>query len=78
MRRTHYLAGTILGSALAVLAMPSAALAQSSAEPAQVADEPQTDDSTQGSDIIVTGSLFRRTNSETPSPVTVLSAESLQ
>jgi iron complex outermembrane recepter protein len=28
--------------------------------------------------IVVTGTLFRRTNSETPSPVTVLSAESLE
>lgn len=28
--------------------------------------------------IVVTGSLFRRTNAETPSPVTVLSAETLQ
>lgn len=32
----------------------------------------------QEKDIVVTGSLLRRTDSETPSPVTVLSAESLQ
>lgn len=31
----------------------------------------------QGQDIVVTGTIFRRTNSETPSPVTVISAESL-
>lgn len=31
-----------------------------------------------GEEIVVTGSILRRTNAETPSPVTVLSAESLQ
>ncbi len=31
-----------------------------------------------GDEIVVTGSLIRRTNAETPSPVTVLSAESLE
>jgi iron complex outermembrane receptor protein len=31
----------------------------------------------QGGSIVVTGSIFRRTNSETPSPVTTLSAEAL-
>src|SRR4051812_10442739 len=30
-----------------------------------------------GPDIVVTGSLFRRTDTETPSPVTVLTADSL-
>jgi iron complex outermembrane receptor protein len=30
-----------------------------------------------GSDVVVTGTLFRRTNTETPSPVTVLSADTL-
>ena len=78
MRRTHYLAGTILGSAFAMLAMPSAAIAQTAAEPAQVAQDSQADDAAQGADIVVTGSLFRRTDTETPSPVTVLSATSLQ
>lgn len=38
---------------------------------------PQAQDNS-GEDIVVTGSLFRRTNAETPSPVTVMSAESLQ
>ncbi len=37
--------------------------------PAAQADQPQ--------DIVVTGSLFRRTDTETPSPVTVLTADSL-
>ncbi|NIJ19200.1 iron complex outermembrane receptor protein [Sphingomonas naasensis] len=31
-----------------------------------------------GDEVVVTGSLFRRTNAETPSPVTVLSAETLE
>jgi iron complex outermembrane receptor protein len=31
----------------------------------------------QGEDIVVTGTLFRRTNTETPSPITILSAEAL-
>ncbi|RYD28486.1 MAG: TonB-dependent receptor [Lysobacteraceae bacterium] len=39
------------------------------AAPAAQADQPQ--------DIVVTGSLFRRTDTETPSPVTVLTADSL-
>ena len=30
-----------------------------------------------GDDIVVTGSLFRRTNTETPSPVTILTADSI-
>lgn len=40
-------------------------------------EAPTTQDNS-GEEVIVTGSLFRRTNAETPSPVTVLSAESLQ
>ena len=35
------------------------------------------DNTNAGSDIVVTGTLFRRTNTETPSPVTVLTADSL-
>ncbi|WP_404336593.1 TonB-dependent receptor domain-containing protein [Sphingomonas sp. MMS12-HWE2-04] len=50
------------------------AFAQDTTAPAQA--ETQTDDQTQG-DIVVTGSLFRRTDTETPSPVTVLTEESL-
>lgn len=41
--------------------------------PAQDAQAEETGDA-----IVVTGSLFRRTNVETPSPVTVLSAEALE
>ncbi|SFN95861.1 TonB-dependent receptor [Sphingomonas sp. OK281] len=38
---------------------------------------PATADADQPQDIVVTGSLFRRTDTETPSPVTVLTADSL-
>ncbi len=48
---------------------PTAAPAPAAAASAAQADQPQ--------DIVVTGSLFRRTDTETPSPVTVLTADSL-
>ena len=38
---------------------------------------PATADADQPQEIVVTGSLFRRTDTETPSPVTVLTADSL-
>ena len=52
-----------------------AAAAQPGVASAQV-DSP--DDKAQNNDIVVTGSLFRRTNTETPSPVSVLTADDLQ
>ncbi|MEA1083177.1 TonB-dependent receptor [Sphingomonas sp. CD22] len=52
-------------------AAPAAAPDQAAPPPTQ-ATTPAT-----GTDIIVTGSLFRRTDTETPSPVTTLTAESL-
>jgi iron complex outermembrane receptor protein len=50
--------------------------------PDPASDEPEapvqnTNDGSSNETIVVTGTLIRRTNSETPSPVTVLSAESL-
>jgi len=68
---------TSLMVGLSVLAAP--AFAQT-AEPAQgdAAAVEETDaPAAAGDEIVVTGSLFRRTDTETPSPVTVLSAESL-
>ncbi|MGY2734533.1 TonB-dependent receptor plug domain-containing protein [Sphingomonas sp. UYP23] len=41
------------------------------------ADPAPTQSAEEGKDIVVTGSIFRRTNTETPSPVTVLTAETL-
>lgn len=53
------------------------AMAQDTATPTttQTADTPQADDS---NSIVVTGTLFRRTDTETPSPVTVLTSDTLQ
>jgi iron complex outermembrane receptor protein len=53
--------------------VPSATVeCDSSQAPVHQTNEPGDEE------IVVTGTLFRRTNSETPSPVTVLSAESLE
>ena len=41
------------------------------------AESAPTQASEEGKDIVVTGSIFRRTNTETPSPVTVLTTETL-
>lgn len=71
-------------SALIVSTLAAPAFAQSTATgdepPSQPTTVPATT-ATQGDgdqEIVVTGSILRRTNAETPSPVTVLSAESLQ
>ncbi|RYD64074.1 MAG: hypothetical protein EOP58_10250, partial [Sphingomonadales bacterium] len=61
--------------ALALGLMAAPAFAQDAA--AQDAPEAQTAAAEQDPGIVVTGSLFRRTDTETPSPVTVLTAESL-
>lgn len=47
------------------------------ASPPAPALAPAATDAEDGKDIVVTGSLFRRTDTETPSPVTVLSADTL-
>jgi iron complex outermembrane receptor protein len=46
--------------------------------PAPAAQEGQTAAADEGTDIVVTGTLFRRTDTETPSPVTVLKADDLE
>jgi len=53
---------------------PTSAPTAAPASPAAAAPAAQVD---QPQDIVVTGSLFRRTDTETPSPVTVLTADSL-
>ncbi|MCP3736462.1 TonB-dependent receptor [Sphingomonas sp. RP10(2022)] len=75
--------------ALALAAMPAFAQATPQTTPqtpGQVEiDDQKTDPTTtqgasdqgQGGDIVVTGSLFRRTDTETPSPVTVLTSDTL-
>lgn len=47
------------------------------AQTTQASDDTQTAEDGQNRDIIVTGSIIRRTSEETPSPVTVLSSETL-
>ncbi len=48
------------------------------AQSAQSADKPASDDPEGGQEIVVTGTLFRRaTETETASPVTLLSSETL-
>lgn len=90
MKKTQITSGLRGGSALSALVLASAmfaapAFAQSTATPSAAAQTDaaqavQDDQATTESDgdIVVTGSLFRRTNSETPSPVTVLSAATLE
>lgn len=58
------------------LSAVSPAFAQNTPTPA-AAQEPAAQDES-GGDIVVTGSLFRRADTETPSPVTVLTSENLQ
>jgi len=68
-----------LPAGLILLAAP--AHAQEASDPAVSGPAAPTQDAQaeqSGDTIVVTGSLFRRTNAETPSPVTVLSAETLE
>ncbi|MES2054918.1 MAG: TonB-dependent receptor [Pseudomonadota bacterium] len=79
IRKAHLLAT----AAPAVLLLVSPAMAQDQpAAPATAAPvDPQMQSADQGDqsqDIVVTGSLFRRPDTETPSPVTILSTENLQ
>lgn len=84
MKKTQITRGLRGSTALSALVLAGTlfaapAFAQDTPAPA---DAPATtatqDEEATSSDIVVTGSLFRRTDAETPSPVTVLSAESLQ
>ena len=67
--RQHLLASTI-ASASACLAIAAPALAQNATAAPTPSAQP-------AEEIVVTGSILRRTNTETPSPVTVLTNESL-
>ncbi len=60
--------------ALAIATQPAYGQTANAAQPApSAAQDPATD----SADVVVTGSLFRRANTETPSPVTVLTSENL-
>ena len=70
MNHSKHLRGAWLRSGVAALSVVTTlAAAPAFAQSAPAAGEPET--------IVVTGTLFRRTNTETPSPVTVLTSESL-
>jgi iron complex outermembrane receptor protein len=60
---------------LVALASPASAQTAPAAAPAASAEADKGSDS---QEIVVTGTIFRRTNVETPSPVTVLTADSIQ
>lgn len=76
MKSTRFASGLRAGTALAgfgaIALFATPAQAQT-----QTTDAPATAQQDQPTEIVVTGSIFRRTNTETPSPVTVLSGETL-
>ncbi|MBB4841148.1 iron complex outermembrane receptor protein [Sphingomonas kyeonggiensis] len=80
---TRFLRGSTALCGAMLIAMPAyaqeaaAPAAQATSGPTQETPAPAAQEDT-GEAIVVTGSLFRRTNTETPSPVTVLSAEALE
>jgi len=63
---------------VALTAAPAFAQDTTTQPSADVTQADQTAQSGSSQDIIVTGTLFRRTDTETPSPVTVLTNENLQ
>ncbi|MDD1453199.1 TonB-dependent receptor [Sphingomonas sp. H160509] len=77
-------AGTAAFAQDATTPAPAPAQESPAATPVQNAVNATTDQTdpataqTPGDEIVVTGSLFRRTDTETPSPVTVLTSETLQ
>lgn len=81
MKNTHVTrlrsssAAAALVLAGSVLTAP--AFAQDASTPGQTQIETQSDDSQSSGDIVVTGSLFRRTDVETASPVTIVTTETL-
>ncbi|MDV3458047.1 TonB-dependent receptor [Sphingomonas sp. HF-S4] len=81
MKKTQITRGLRGGTALSALVLAGTLFAAPAfAQDTQTVPAEDTaaqEDSSSG-DIVVTGSLFRRTDTETASPVTVLSAESLQ
>ncbi|MDF2384752.1 TonB-dependent receptor [Nostoc ellipsosporum NOK] len=73
LRATAALSALVLATVQA-----PAALAQDRAQPGTQANPGEAPTVDTGDQIVVTGSLIRRTDTETPSPVTVLSAETLE
>jgi iron complex outermembrane receptor protein len=77
MKNISKLAKLGQGAALSAFALMGAGAISGTAF-AQTAPQTATDTAPESDEIVVTGSLFRRTNTETPSPVTVLTSESLE
>ncbi|UIJ46986.1 TonB-dependent receptor [Sphingomonas cannabina] len=76
MLRRRLLATTLLISA-AAFTTPAFAQDAGSSNQAATQDSQTAEGQGAGEDIVVTGSLFRRTDTETPSPVTVLTSDNL-
>lgn len=77
MKKHYFMSG--VASAVVGLALVAApAAAQTTTEIDDQTTANQADDDDDSTAIVVTGSILRRTSSETASPVTVLSAESLE
>lgn len=70
---TTWLRGSAALQTLALLGAGTLTLSPAHAQAPQAADA-----GVEGDTIVVTGSLFRRTDTETPSPVSVLTAETLE
>ena len=64
--------GRLLASSMICTAAAAVFAGQAAAQTAPASDQTQVEE------IVVTGSLFRRTDTETPSPVTVLTSETLE
>ncbi|WP_033075540.1 TonB-dependent receptor domain-containing protein [Sphingopyxis sp. MWB1] len=75
MKNRTTLLAQLLGGTAALWVAASPALAQ---EAVDASDLDGGANAASSDEIVVTGSLFRRTNAETPSPVTVLSATAMQ
>jgi iron complex outermembrane receptor protein len=73
--KNYLLAGTVICSA-AIAAAPAYAQDQVQTAPVTTVSAEDVEEA-EGESIVITGSMFRRTNTETPSPVTTLTAESL-
>lgn len=65
-------------TAIALGSLATPALAQSAAKPTPPQGATDEDAAGEGQPIVVTGSLLRRTDTETPSPVSVLTSDGLQ
>ncbi len=76
--RKARLLATAAPFALVLAASPAFAQETPAPAPAASIQDDQSAAADEGNDVVVTGTLFRRTDTETPSPVTVLSSEALQ